>query len=91
MRIIGVLGITAVLVGFIVVLLKIAHNRSFGWLIRRQLLTLSVSVYVFALTPLDTIVVRYNVHRILEVTSRQAFKSVCIQSIRKAWLYFDRY
>ncbi|HIM31009.1 MAG TPA: DUF4173 domain-containing protein [Planctomycetes bacterium] len=66
MRIIGVLGITAVLVGFIVVLLKIAHNRSFGWLIRRQLLTLSVSVYVFALTPLDTIVVRYNVHRILD-------------------------
>jgi hypothetical protein len=66
MRIVGVFGITAVLVGFIVVLVKIAKNHSFGWLIRRQLWTLSISVYVFSLVPLDTIVVRYNVLRILK-------------------------
>ncbi|MEO8498165.1 MAG: DUF4153 domain-containing protein [Planctomycetota bacterium] len=66
MRIVGLFGITAVLVGFIVVLVKIAQDRSFLWLIRRQLWTLSLAVFVFALTPLDTIVVSYNVRRILD-------------------------
>ncbi|MBC8355340.1 MAG: DUF4173 domain-containing protein [Planctomycetes bacterium] len=66
MRIVGLFGITAVLVGFIVVLVKIAQNRSFLWLIRRQLWTLSITVFVFALTPLDAIVVGYNVRRILD-------------------------
>ncbi|HUG71182.1 MAG TPA: DUF4153 domain-containing protein [Pirellulaceae bacterium] len=65
MRIVGLFGITAVLVGFIIVLVKIAHNQSFLWLIRRQLWTLSIAVYLFALTPLDWIVVRYNVRCIL--------------------------
>ncbi|HRX80168.1 MAG TPA: DUF4173 domain-containing protein, partial [Pirellulaceae bacterium] len=65
MRIVGLFGITAVLVGFIVVLVKIAQNHSFVWLIRRQLWTLSIAIYFFALTPLDTIVVGYNVRRIL--------------------------
>jgi len=66
MRIVGLFGITAVLVGFIVVLYKIARDRSFLWLIRRQLWTLSITVFIFALTPLDTIVVSYNVRRILD-------------------------
>lgn len=35
MRIVGLFGITAVLVGFVVVLVKIAKNHSFVWLIRR--------------------------------------------------------
>ncbi len=65
MRIVGLFGITAVLVGFIVVLVKIAEDRSFLWLIRRQLWTLSITIYIFALTPLDTIVLSYNVRRIL--------------------------
>lgn len=65
MRIVGLFGITAVLVGFIVVLVKIAHNHNFVWLIRRQLWTVSIAVYLFALTPLDSIVVSYNVRRIL--------------------------
>ncbi|MCB9923489.1 MAG: DUF4173 domain-containing protein [Planctomycetaceae bacterium] len=65
MRIVGLFGITAVLIGFIVVLIKIARNRTFVWLIRRQLWTLSLVIYVFALTPLDTIVVSCNVRRIL--------------------------
>ena len=65
MRIVGLFGITAVLVGFIIVLVKIAHNKNFVWLIRRQLWTLSIAVYLFALTPLDSTVVSYNVRRIL--------------------------
>lgn len=65
MRIVGLFGISAVLVGFVVVLVKIAKNHSFVWLIRRQLWTLAIAVFLFALTPLDTIVVRYNVRRVL--------------------------
>ncbi len=65
MRIVGLFGISAVLIGFIIVLVKIAKNHSFVWLIRRQLWTLSIAVYLFALTPLDTIVVRHNVRRVL--------------------------
>jgi len=65
MRIVGIFGMSAVVVGFILVLWKIAHNRTFAWLLRRHLLTVAVAVYLFALTPLDTIVVSYNVRQIL--------------------------
>ncbi|HBO42984.1 MAG TPA: DUF4173 domain-containing protein [Planctomycetaceae bacterium] len=65
MRIVGIFGMTAVVVGFILVLRKIARNRSFAWLLRGHLLTVAVAVYLFALTPLDAIVCRYNTRRIL--------------------------
>jgi len=54
-----------VVVGFILVLWKIAYNRDFIWLMRRHLWTLAVTIYLFALTPVDTLVVSYNVRRIL--------------------------
>ncbi|MEN6407158.1 MAG: DUF4173 domain-containing protein [Thermoguttaceae bacterium] len=65
MRVIGFLGISAVVVGFAMVVWKIIGNHNFLWLIRRQLWTLALAVYLFALAPTDAIVVRYNVHRIL--------------------------
>ncbi|MBN1912654.1 MAG: DUF4173 domain-containing protein, partial [Pirellulales bacterium] len=65
MRIVGIFGMSAVVVGFVLVLWKIGHNRTFAWLLRRHLLTVAVAVYLFALTPLDTIVVSYNVRQIL--------------------------
>jgi hypothetical protein len=65
MRMVGIFGSSAVLVGFMVVLWKIAHNRNFLWLVRRHLWTLALAVYLFALTPVDAIVVSYNVRRIL--------------------------
>ena len=65
MRIIGLYGISSVVVGFALVLLKIGRQRSFGWLVRRQLWTLALAVYLFAMTPVDSIVVAYNVRRIL--------------------------
>ena len=52
-------------VGFLLVLWKIVHNRDFGWLIQRQLLALTTAIYIFALTPVDTIVHSYNVRQIL--------------------------
>jgi hypothetical protein len=65
MRIVGFYGITAVVIGFALVLWKIAGNRRFLWLVRRQLWTLAIFVYLFALTPLDSFVVKSNVQRIL--------------------------
>lgn len=65
MRMIGLLGITTVVVGFLWVVWKIAHSRDFVWLVRRQLWTLAAAVYLFAVMPVDAIVCRYNVRRIL--------------------------
>jgi hypothetical protein len=65
MRTIAFLGITSVLVGFFLVLWKIAHNRDFQWLIRRQILTVALAGYVYLIMPVDWLVYTYNVHRIL--------------------------
>jgi len=65
MRTIGLFGITTVLVGFGLVLWKIVRQHNFLWLIQRQLWTLAVAIYLFALTPVDTLVHTYNVRRIL--------------------------
>lgn len=65
MRIVGLYGISAVVAGFALVLWKIGRERSFVWLVRRQLWALGLAVYLFALTPVDAIAVKYNVRRIL--------------------------
>lgn len=65
MRTVGFFGMSAVVAGFILVLWKIAHNRDFLWLVRRHLWALAITIYLFVLTPVDTIVVSYNVRRIL--------------------------
>jgi hypothetical protein len=65
MRLVGVFGITCVVIGFALVLWKIAKTRNFIWLLRRHLLTLAIIVFLFAVTPIDAIVVSYNVRRVL--------------------------
>jgi hypothetical protein len=65
MRTVGFFGMSAVVAGFILVLWKIALNRDFLWLVRRQLWALAITIYLFVLTPVDTIVVSYNVRRIM--------------------------
>ncbi|MBM4088280.1 MAG: DUF4173 domain-containing protein [Planctomycetes bacterium] len=65
MRVVGLLGISAVLVGFLLVVWKIARHHSFLWLVHRHLWTVAFAVYLFAVAPVDAIVVRYNVDRIL--------------------------
>lgn len=62
---VGLFGISAVVAGFLLVLWKIAKNRDFAWLVRHQLWALAITVFLFALTPVDTIVVGYNVRRIM--------------------------
>jgi hypothetical protein len=65
MRTIGLFGISTVVVGFALVLWKITHHRDFVWLVNRQLWALAIAIYLFALTPVDFLVHRYNVRQIL--------------------------
>ena len=65
MRILGLFGISTVVVGFLFVVWKIARERRFLWLINRQLWTLAIALYLLALTPVDVIVHTYNVRQIL--------------------------
>ncbi len=66
MRIVGLFGISVVVVGFLLVVWKIARGNSFAWLIHRQLWALGVAIYLFAITPVDGIATHYNVRRILD-------------------------
>jgi hypothetical protein len=65
MRMIGLFGISTVVAGFLLVVWKIARQHNFLWLVARQLWALAIAVYLFALTPVDTIVHAYNVRQIL--------------------------
>jgi hypothetical protein len=65
MRIIGMFGTATVVVGLLLVLWKIAHRRDFTWLVRRQLWALAIAVLLYAVTPVDSIWVSYNVRRIM--------------------------
>lgn len=65
MRTVGVLGMTAVVVGFVLVVIKIAKGHDFIWLVNRQLWTLAAAIYLFAVLPVDMLVHSYNVRRVL--------------------------
>ena len=65
MRVVGFLGISAVVGGFLLVLLKIMQRHKFIWLIRRQVWVLSFVIYLYITLPVDILVHRYNVKRIM--------------------------
>ena len=65
MRTIGLLGMTSVLVGFLLVVRKISKGHDFRWLVRRQLWTVAFAVYFYAVLPVDAWVMRHNVQRVL--------------------------
>jgi hypothetical protein len=65
MRTVGLFGISAVVVGFLFVLVKIAREHDFLWLVQRHLWTVAVAVYLLAITPVDPLVHTYNVRRVL--------------------------
>ena len=69
MRTVGFFGITLVVIGFCLVLCKIAPTkngsyRSFWWLIRAQLIALLLTVIAYSVFPVDYIANRYNVSRV---------------------------
>lgn len=63
MRVIGLLGITSVLCGFVLVVVKILKNRDFVWLLHRQLWVPVLAVISFASLPVDWLINKYNVTR----------------------------
>lgn len=65
MRTVGLLGISAVIAGFAMVIWKIVKRRDFWWLVRRDLWILAFAVYLYAVLPVDYLVHSYNVRRIL--------------------------
>ena len=66
MRVLGLFGISTVVAGFVLVVLKIRREKSFLWLIQRQLWTLAIAIYLLSVTPVDYLVHSYNVAQILD-------------------------
>ncbi len=64
MRWVGFFGITLVVVGVIIVLVKIAKGRSFWWLLRAQLVAFALTVALYSVFPVDYVAHRYNASRI---------------------------
>ncbi len=65
MRVIGMLGMTAVLIGFVLVVRKIAAGKSFDWLLSRFVWTVLAMAFLNGVLPVDWLVHRYNVSRIM--------------------------
>jgi hypothetical protein len=65
MRMVGWLGIASVVVGFLLVVIKIAKGRDFRWLLRRELWTVSFAAYLYFILPIDRWITQYNVRQIL--------------------------
>ncbi|MEZ6122352.1 MAG: DUF4153 domain-containing protein [Planctomycetaceae bacterium] len=65
MRVIGFLGITSVVAGFGLVLVKLNTSRNFLWLIRRQLWVVLAAAILYSVLPVDVLIHHYNVRQIL--------------------------
>lgn len=86
MRVVGLLGIAAVVAGLCLVIWKIARNRSFGWLVQRQLWVLGFAVYLYAVLPVDYWITRYNVQRILAGDSSPSVQISVHRLSDEGWL-----
>lgn len=60
LRIVGLLGIAAVVAGFVWVVIKILRGHNFAWLIHRQLWCPVVALLLYAMLPVDWISNAYN-------------------------------
>lgn len=65
MRVVGILGISAVAAGLCLVLWKIHRRRSFFWLVQRDLWVLALAMYAYCVLPVDWLTTKYNVRRIM--------------------------
>lgn len=65
MRVIGLLGVTAVVAGVVLVVLKIVKDKPFLWLIERQFWALTLAIITYAALPLDWLVHNYNANCVL--------------------------
>lgn len=65
MRVIGMLGTSTVVVGLMLVVLKILWQRNFAWVVRHQLIALAVTVYLYAVLPIDAFVMAYDTRQVM--------------------------
>ena len=65
MRVVGLLGTLAVLIGFALVVYKIVRGRDFLWLLRHQLWTVAIVAVLYTILPVDYCVHRYNAGQIM--------------------------
>jgi hypothetical protein len=65
MRIVGILGISAVVAGLLLVLWKIHRRHSFFWLVQHDLWVLALAMYAYCVLPVDWLTTTYNVRRIM--------------------------
>jgi hypothetical protein len=61
LRVLGLLGITCVIVGLILVLFRVYRGWKFSDLVYRQFWTMMCFLFAYLVLPTDTIVYRYNV------------------------------
>lgn len=64
-RVFGVFGTTTVAVGLFWILLKLLRRHDFPWLIRRYIATVGFAIFLFCVSPIDTLVHTYNSRLIL--------------------------
>jgi len=86
MRVVGMLGVASVIGGFILVLRKIARNHDFTWLIRHQIGTVGIAIYLYAVFPVDGFVNRFNVNRILAGDPRPSVQISVHPTSDEGWL-----
>jgi len=65
MRMVGLFGVSTVVVGFLLVILKIARQHGFVWLIQRQLWVPSLAIVLYGITPVDWLVHSWNTWQIM--------------------------
>ncbi|MGI9472338.1 MAG: DUF4153 domain-containing protein [Rubripirellula sp.] len=64
LRTVAFFGITLVVIGFCLVVLKIHRNRGFWWLIRGQLIAFVLTIIAYSLFPVDYVAHRYNANAV---------------------------
>ena len=65
MRTVGLLGITAVVVGLLLMLRRLACGHGFIWLVQRYAWTMALAILAYLLLPVDMLVHNYNVRRVI--------------------------
>ncbi|MEK7449176.1 MAG: DUF4173 domain-containing protein [Planctomycetota bacterium] len=72
LRIVGAYGITAVILGLLIVAFKIYKIKTFFWMTRRHLLVFALGLLALVITPMDWVVFKYNTRIILHDNPRPA-------------------
>jgi len=63
MRVIGILGVTAVLLGFLFMMVKIAKKKDIDWLFQRYTFSVLSMLFLLCVLPTDMIIHSYNTRR----------------------------